>query len=143
MLCALLFVAWTAEWPRTIDNVLYCGLWRSPLQALGGLFVSIPGLGLFPWQIVLFALAPVCLLLPGAARRRAWPLDVAIVVSLASIAVTFLWGWMRGGSAYNAYYQLWRFLVGLLVAVMVGSAVRTPRQLKALGTTLVMAALVR
>lgn len=143
ILCAFLFVAWTAEWPLAIDNVLYCGLWRSPLQALGGLFVSVPGLGLFPWQIGLFALAPVCLLWPGAMRRRAWPLDAAVLISLASIAVTFLWGCLRGGSAYNAYYQLWRFLVALLVALMLGSVIRTPRQLKALGTTLVLAALVR
>jgi hypothetical protein len=143
VLCALLFVAWTAEWPLAIDNVLYCGLWRSPFEVFGGLFVSVPGIGLFPWQIALFALAPVCLMRPGAFRRRAWPLDMAILISLGSIGVTFLWGWMRGGSAYNAYYQLWRFLVALLVALMLVSVIRTPRHLKALGTTIVLAALVR
>ena len=52
---------------------------------------------------------------PGAFRRRALAMDAAIACSLASVVVTFLWGWMRGGSAYNAYYQLWRFLAALLV----------------------------
>ena len=40
------------------------------------------------------------------------------LVSLASAAVTFVWGWCAGGSAYQAYYQLWRFLTALLVAAL-------------------------
>src|SRR6185503_8097826 len=118
-------------------------LWRSPFQALGPLFVSVPGINLFPWQLLLIALAPVCLLWPGAFRRRAWSMDAAIVVSFASIALTFLWGWTRGGSPYNAYYQLWRFLVGLLVGLLLLSVIRSSRDLKAVGLTVLMAALVR
>lgn len=143
LICALLFVGWTAEWPLATDKVLYCGYWRSPFQALGSLFVSVPGLSLFPWQIAVVVLAPVCLLRPGAFRRRALPLDLAIVTSFASLALTFVWGWMRGGSAYNAYYQLWRFLVALLIALIVLSVIRSSRDVKALGATVLLAALVR
>ncbi|HET6899598.1 MAG TPA: O-antigen ligase family protein [Vicinamibacteria bacterium] len=143
LMCALVFVGWTAEWPLATDKVLYCGYWRSPFQLLGPLFTSVPGLGLFPWQLALLALAPFCLLRPGALRRRAPLLDLAIVLSLASLAVTFLWGVTRGGSAYNAYYQLWRFLVALLVALLVVSAIRGSRDVKALGATVLLAALVR
>src|SRR5258708_21525345 len=116
-MCALLFLAWTAEWPLETDWVLYYGLWRSPFEFFGPLFVSLPSINLFPWQILLLGLAPLCLLRPGAFRRRAWLLDAAILTSLASIALTYLWGWALGGSAYNAYYQLWRFLVPLLVGL--------------------------
>jgi hypothetical protein len=70
-------------------------------------------------------------------------MDAAIVVSFASIALTFLWGWTRGGSPYNAYYQLWRFLVGLLVGLLLLSVIRRSRDLKALGFTVLLAALVR
>jgi hypothetical protein len=70
-------------------------------------------------------------------------MDVAIFTSFASIALTFLWGLMRGGSAYNAYYQLWRFLVALLVGALLLSVVRNSRDLKALGLTVLLAALVR
>jgi uncharacterized membrane protein SirB2 len=143
LMCALLFVGWTAEWPLATDKLLYCGYWRSPFQFFGPLFVSVPGLGLFPWQIALLALAPLCLLRPGALRRRAPLLDGAIVLSFASLAVTFLWGVTRGGSAYNAYYQLWRFLVALLVGLLVLSVIRSSRDVKGLGTTVVLAALVR
>ena len=142
-MCALLFVAWTAEWPYQIDHVLYCGLWRSPFQVLGPLFVSMPGINLFPWQMILAALAPVCVLWPGGWRKRAWALDGAIVVSFASVVVTFLWGWVRGGSPYNAYYQLWRFLVALLLGLILVSVLRKPRDLQRLGLTVVLAALVR
>ncbi len=141
LLCALLFLAWTAEAPT--DTVVYNGLWRSPFQALGSLFVSLPGVNLFPWQIVVLALAPLCLFWPGAFRKRGWPMDAAIVTSLASVAVTFLWGWLRGGSPYNAYYQLWRFLLALLFALLLLSVIRRPGDLRALGLTVLAAALVR
>jgi hypothetical protein len=142
-LCALLFVAWTAEWPRETDKVLYLGLWRSPFEVFGPLFVSIKSLSLYPWQVLLIALAPVCLLWPGSFRRRAAVLDAAIVASFASVALTFLWGVMRGGSAYNAYYQLWRFLVALLVGLLLVSVIRKPPHLRLVGLTVLLAALVR
>jgi hypothetical protein len=142
-LCALLFVAWTAEWPLDKDVILYMGTWRSPFQVFGPLFVSIPGLSLFPWQVMLLALTPLCLLSPGAFRRRSPALDAAIAVSVASVAVTFLWGVMRGGSAYNAYYQLWRFLVALLVGFLLVSVIRSSSHLRTVLLTVLAAALVR
>jgi hypothetical protein len=143
VLCALLFVAWTAEWPLEFDQVLYCGLWRSPLQVLGPFFVSLPGINLTPWHLLVIVLAPVCVLWPAGTRRRSWAMDAAILISLASVAVTFLWGWLRGGSAYNAYFQLWRFLVALLFGLMLHSTIRSSRDLKAVGLTVLTAALVR
>jgi hypothetical protein len=141
VLCVMLFLALTAEAPN--DTVIYCGLWRSPFALFGSFFASIPGINLFPWQIVLFVLAPFCVLWPGAFHRRGTTMDGAIAVSLASIAIAFLWGWMRGGSAYNAYYQLWRFLLALLFGFLMLSVIRKPRHLRTIGFTLLAAALVR
>jgi hypothetical protein len=141
ILCVLLFLAWTAEIPN--DTVIYEGHWRSVFEFFGPLFATIPGVSLTPWQLIVFALAPVCLLMPSGHRRRAWLMDAAIFVSFASVAVTFLWGWTRGGSAYHAYYQLWRFLLALLFALMLLAAVRGRRDLKRVGATLVVAAVVR
>lgn len=143
LLCVLLFVAWTGEWPLERDAMLYCGLWRSPFQVFGPLFVSLRGINLFPWQLLFLSMVPLSLFAPGGLRRRSWVLDAAIAVSIASIAATFLWGWMRGGSAHMAYYQLWRFLAGLLLAMMLQSVIRSPRDLRALAHTIVLAALVR
>jgi len=65
------------------------------------------------------------------------------VASFASVAITFLWGVVRGGSGYQAYYQLWRFLTALLVALMLSSVIRRSRDIRALGLTVLLAALVR
>lgn len=142
LMCGLLFVGWVGEWPLEIDPVMYLGLWRSPFGVFAPMFAPVPGIRLFPWQILLFALAPFCLGTSSAARH-AREMDRAILVSSACIAVTFLWGWVRGGSPYFAYYQVWRFLAALLIAYMLMSVVRTERDLISLGKIVVLAALIR
>lgn len=139
---ALLLVAWIGEAPVEHDTALYSGLWRSALAALGPLLSPLPLISLTPWQLLLIALAPLCL---GAAsqRQRVREMDRAIFLSVTCIAITFSWGLLRGGSAYFAYYQVWRFLAALLVAYILMSFVRTPRDLFALGRLVVFAALVR
>ncbi len=141
--CALLFVAWTAERPVADDPILYCGLWRSPLQVLGPLFATVPVVSQPLWRILVFLTAPVVFLRPGAFRQRPWSLDAALLVSALSIGVTVLWGVGRGGSTYQAYFQLNSFLTALLVTWLLISAIRTPRDLRRLGITVVSAAVVR
>jgi hypothetical protein len=143
VLCLLLLLAWIGEWPPAAGTGLYCEYWRSSLYVLAPLFVSLSGISLFPWQILLMALAPVCLVWPGAFRGRALPMDAAIVASFACVLITFAWGLLQGGSAYNTYYQLWRFLTALLVGLLLLSVIRSSRDLKALGLTVLLAALVR
>jgi hypothetical protein len=139
----LLFVAWTGEASFERDNTLYCGLWRSPFQVFSPLFTPVRAVLLFPWQLLFVATAPLCLFAAGGWRRRSRVLDGAIAVSIMSIAVTFLWGWLRGASAPQAYYQLWRFLAGLLLALMLPSVIRKAKDLRALAYTILLAALVR
>src|SRR5438874_11994165 len=110
LLYVLLFLAWTAEPPVDRTTVLYSGLWRSPLGLLGPLFVSIPGLGLFPWRVLLLALVPMSLRGPRALRHREHRTDFAIVASVVSVAVTVVCGWMRGGNLYRASFPVWPFL---------------------------------
>jgi hypothetical protein len=141
LMCVLLFLAFTAEAPT--DTVIYEGHWRSVFEIFGPLFASVPGIFLTPWQMAITALGVVGLLRPAGLRQRSLTMDAAVAVSLASIALTFLWGWSRGGSAYDAYYQLWRFLLALLAAVLSSSVIRGPRDLKAVGFTIVAAAAAR
>ena len=141
MMCALLFLAWTAE--RNGDPLLFNGVWRSPLQVFAPLFDSLPGLHQPAWNLMLLAMVPACYLRPGALRRRAWPMDAAILLSIATIACGFLWGVLRGGSAYWSYYQLNSLLLTLLAGLILLATVRSPRDLKALGATIVAAAVVR
>ncbi len=143
MLFGLLLIAWLGEWPLNIDTELYFGHWRSMFGALGPLFAPVPGISLFPWQLLLIALAPFCIGAATTARMHAREMDRAIIVSIASIAVTFLWGFARGGSAYYAYYQLWRLLTALLIAYMFMSGLRSQRDLATLGKIVILTGLIR
>jgi len=110
---------------------------------LGPLLTPIPGIQLSFWQVLLIALVPVCLASRGAFEHRSRELDRAIVFSILCVAIVFLWGYAHGGSPYYAYYQVWRFLTALLVAYLLMSVLRSPQDLKRLGTVVVVAALIR
>jgi hypothetical protein len=140
---ALLFVAWVGEWPLELDPIMFSGLWRSPFGLLGPMFAPLPGIKLFPWQVLLLVLAPVCLAARVAGQPRARDLEIAMIVSAACIAVTVAWGWLLGGSLYFAYYQVWRFLAALVVAYVLLAAIRGPQDLVALAKFVVVAALIR
>jgi hypothetical protein len=136
----MLFVAWTAE--RAADEMYYGG-WRSWFALLNPLFESIPGLRMMPWQVLMLLLGPLCLLAPGAFRRRAWPMDAAVLASLGAIALTFAWGVANGGSAYYSYFQLRSPVMALYATLVLTCVVRRPADLRALGLTVVAAAMVR
>lgn len=139
MLCLLLFVAWTEE----SQSLVYAGHWKSLFGVLDPLVRSLPVVNLSPWQLILIALAPVCLFWAGAMRRRSRVLDAAIVVSVTSIALSVGWGMARDGSSYQAYFQLGAFLTALLMAALLSAVTRNARDLMAIGLTLLAAALVR
>jgi len=140
---ALFFAALVGEWYVEFDPVMYLGRWRSPFVAFAPLFAPLPMISLSLWQLLLIALAPICLTAFRARPERSRELDRTIFISIACIAVTFLWGLIRGGSPYYAYYQVWRFLTALLLAYLLMSVVRTPRDLATLAKLVVLAALIR
>lgn len=141
VLCVLLFLGLTAE--RNGDPLLYWGMWRSPMQVFAPLFDSLPVIRQPPWTLLLAALAPLCYLQPAALRRRAWPVDGAIALSLGTMGLTVAWGVVRGGSAYWAYYQLNALLLSLLMAALLLATIRRSADVRALGVTIVLAALLR
>lgn len=143
IMLALLFIAWVGEWPLELDPVMYSGLWRSPFDVFGPMFEPLPGIRLFPWQLILIAMVPFCLALPGALTERAGALDRAMVVSASCIVVTVLWGQIKGGSLYFAYYQVWRFVAALLFAYVFVAALRSKGDLVALAKLIIVAALIR
>ncbi len=142
LLFGILFIGWVAETPLT-DNVLYHGQWRSAFVVLAPLITAVPGISVSPWQILLVVLIPFCMGASGANRQHAREMDRAIFASVGCIAITFLWGVIRGGSAYFAYYQVWHFMAALLIAYLLMSVVRSERDLVTLGKIVILAALIR
>ena len=143
LMFGLLFIGFVGESPIEFDKIMYHGTWRSVFVKFAPLVTSLPGISMTPWQILLIALVPFCLGASGTTRQHAREMDRAIFVSIACIAVTFLWGLVGGGSAYFAYYQVWHFLAALLIAYLLMSAVRTERDLLGLGKLVVLVALIR
>jgi hypothetical protein len=142
LMFALVFVAWVGEWPLGLDAVTYGGNWRSPFVVFSPLFTPIPGIRLFPWQLLLVALAPFCFV-ASVRRLHAVEMDRAILLSVACVLITLVWGLLRSGSPYFAYYQLWRYLAALLIAYMLMSALQAERDLIALGKIVILSALIR
>jgi hypothetical protein len=143
LIFALLFVGWVGEAPVEVDSVTYSGLWRSPFEAFAPLFMPIPGIRIVAWQLLLLVLLPVAAASGGSARQRPKELETAMLISVACIAVTFAWGLLRGGSAYYAYFQLWRFLAALAVAYVLASTLRTRGELRTIAALIIAAAIIR
>ena len=141
VLCVLLFLALTAE--RNGDPLLYNGEWRSPMEFFAPLFDSLPIIRQPAWNVLVVLLAPLAFLLPGAVRRRAWPMDAAILASLATLALGVVWGVARGGDAYWAYYQLTALVWAMLLGLLLLSVVRSKSDVQALGITVLAAAVLR
>lgn len=139
----LLFAAWVGEWPLELDDVMYTGRWRSPFIVFGPLFEPLPGIRLFTWQVLLILLIAPVLAARAACRERTPEFERAILVSVFSVILTVLWGAIKGGSLYFAYYQVWRFLAALLLGYLLAYAIRRPADLAALGKMIVVAALIR
>jgi hypothetical protein len=93
--------------------------------------------------VLLLVLSPLALVQGFFLRRRVWLADLAVLASATTIAMAVLWGEVRGGSAYNAYYQLKSPLTGLLVGLLLLSTVRNSRDLRLVWATILAAALVR
>jgi len=140
---ALFFAALVGESSVKLDPIMYSSLWRSWFVVLAPLFAPLPMISLSSWQVLLIGLAPFCVVASRSAPQRSRELDRTIFISIGCIAVTFLWGLTRGGSGYYAYYQVWRFMTALLLAYLLMSVVRTPRDLASLGKLVVLAALIR
>lgn len=136
-LAVILFLMLTSEDPET-----YAGLMVTPLRWLellfGASFLKLP----------LWTYAQIVLLLvlgwKGARPRlRAWPMDRAIVVSMASIALWGLLGVARGGSSQQAGFQTFCCLNGLLFALVLLAVMRTPEHHELLLKAIVAAAVYR
>ncbi len=132
----LIWLALTAE----IEGAIYAGLWETPLTTIGtALFRTV--LHVVPWDVLV--LITLALSLPGAERQRVPAVLRSIAICGASIALLWLWGVLRGGSAYQTMFQLHPFVMGLFVALLVANTYRSTAQIVGLGRLVVFACLYR
>ncbi|MDP9001841.1 MAG: O-antigen ligase family protein [Myxococcota bacterium] len=101
-----------------------------------------------PYNIRLFDhITAVCLFLATRQRdgkaRAVQPMRNALLLAAATTAVCFIYGILRGGSAWAASWQVYLMMSGLLFAFSVGAVFRTPDHYVMLAKALLAAAAYR
>lgn len=136
----LLWLGLTAE----VEGFVFGGRWSTPLTWVGTLiFNGVPGLHVFPWDAMV-----LCTLAAGLSDRngkanRSRELLRSIRITLGFLALSWSWGVLRGGSAYQTMFQLHSFVMQLFVAQMVMATHRTAAHISTLGKVVIFAAFYR
>lgn len=124
-------------------DYMYGGHWHSPFLLLGMIFhVTLP-IKFLLWDVLLGLGLVMAYTRPGAFARRAEPVDKAVVTAVFGYLIASVWGLMRGGNAYQIYFQLRMPLVTLGVGLLMLAVLRTEKDIRSLGRTIVAAALIR
>jgi hypothetical protein len=126
------------------DAVDFSGHWGTFLTPFTtALFAGLPGIHLPAWDLCVILTAALGVAQGGVWVRNASPLRAAMRLTLVSIAVSWLWGMLRGGSAYQSLFQLHCFVMQFVTALMIMATCRTQRHFDTLGKVFVFAALYR
>jgi hypothetical protein len=131
----LLWLVLTAE----IEGYTFYGKWTTPLTTVGT-FLFRTLFQIVPWDVLV-----VAAILAAQHRRKGLskPLLRSMLICVGAVAGAWLWGVLRGGSAYQSYYQLHSFAMGLAVALMVMLVYRTTADIRSLGRIIAFAAAYR
>jgi hypothetical protein len=141
LILLLSFLALLAEKPT---DRTYTGLWSTLLTPLGtALFTSLPILRLPLWDLLVVGLLVLTVLQPASWGGRARPLDHSLGVSLAGVALALIWGLLRGGSFYQAFFQIHVFGMVLCLSLLFLATLRTRQALRSLERMIFWAAIVR
>jgi hypothetical protein len=132
----LIWLVLTAE----VEGITFFGKWTTPLTVVGT-FLFRPIAHLVPWDLLVLGLFVWAR--PGMRKNLAAPLLGSMKLTCWALLGAWVWGVLRGGSAYQTYFQLHSFLMGLLLALMVMAVYRTTADIRSLGTTVVFAAMYR
>jgi O-Antigen ligase len=125
---------------QEIEGMIFEGHWSTPLTTITtALFKTVAHI--VPWDVLVVA---------GLLVARSRPLGKAVPavgsslrLCFGAIALMWLWGVLRGGSAYQTYFQLHAFVMGLIAAMLVTAVYRTQADVISLGRTVAFACLYR
>ncbi len=131
----LIWLALTAE----IDGATFSGKWYPPLMYVGTALFR-PTFSIVPWDVLVFITLALAW---GTAKPRVAPLIGSMKLAAAVTAVVWIAGVLRGGSAYQTYFQLHSLVMGVVTALLVGVTCRTIGDVRKLGEVMVSACLYR
>jgi hypothetical protein len=122
----------------------YRSVWPSPFFWVESVLYEAT-----PWKIRPFDhIVAVCLILalrsPDGKGPRVGPMRNALRLAAATIAIWFFYGVVvRGGAAYEASFQTYLLMSGILLAFAIAAAFRTPEHYAMLAKAILLAAAYR
>jgi hypothetical protein len=122
-----------------MEGGTFDGRWSTPLTPISTLLFR-PFLHIIPWDLLVIIGWAASL---GLRRGRVPAVSRSIAICAGALVVTWLWGVFRGGSSYQAVFQLHAFVVSLFLTVMVSNVYRTRADVLSLGRTLAFACIYR
>lgn len=123
-----------------MDGLIFGGKWSTPLTPIStALFKTFAYI--VPWDVLI--LICVALAYSNAPRRRVPAIASSMKITVGALFGTWLWGLVNGGSAYQSYYQLHTFIMGLFTAQLVMLTLRTVKDVESLGRVVALACLYR
>jgi hypothetical protein len=132
----LIWLALTTE----MDGLIFGGKWSTPLTPVSTLLFRTFAY-IVPWDVlVLIALG---LAWTTGPRKRVEAVTTSMKISVGALFGTWLWGLLNGGSAYQSYYQLHTFVMGLFMTLLVMKTCRSTADVNSLGKVVVLACLYR
>ena len=134
----LVFLALTCE----IRGVTFHGEWVTPMTGFYTfLFSGLPVLHLVPWDLLVLGTLVAA---RTSERNKGVPaIARTIKISWAALGLTWLWGMLRGGSAYQTIWQLHWFVMSLVLAFLVSASCRSYGDAYRLGRIVVVASVYR
>jgi hypothetical protein len=125
-----------------MEGHVFAGLWSTPLTTVGTLlFTPIKGLHIIPFDAMV--VITTLLAAPSAPWKNVRPVLDSMLITVGACFGVWLWGMLRGGSAYQTIFQLRPFAIGLIVTLMLLATTRTMAHIESLLRIVVLACVYR
>lgn len=123
-----------------IEGTTFEGLWSTPLTPITTLLFKTVA-HIVPWDVLVFV--ALALAWSQAPRKRVPAVAQSLKICFGALVVLWTWGVASGGSAYQTYFQLHAFVMGLAVAWLVAITCHTSAHVVSLGKLVAFAAMYR
>jgi hypothetical protein len=134
---ALVWLSLTQE----VEGFIFDGNFKTWLTAVGSfLFKGLPVVHVIPWDALVVG---ALLASPLTKKNRVLEVTNAIRVTFIGLGLLWVWGVVRGGSAYQTMFQIRAFVMQLFLALLIMATCKTRAHVRALGAVVVFAAVYR
>ena len=138
------YVAYALVWfslTQEVEGFIFDGVFRTWLTSVGSfLFKGLPVLHVIPWDAFIIA---ALVATPLTMKKRVKEINHSIRLTFMGLGLLWVWGVVRGGSAYQSMFQIRAFVMMLFLALLIAGVCKTKAHVRAFGWVVVTAAIYR